>query len=357
METKNPKVSVVVPVYNAEKYIKRCMDSIINQSFNDIEIIAINDGSSDNSLNILREYEKNDKRIKVIDQENLGVSSCRNKGIKVSKGNYLVFIDSDDWIDLDMIGLMYQNSINNKSDIVICSYIREFIGHSKEKLFNLPEEVIYEKMKIRNELHRKLFGPIDIELSNPEGLDALGTVWGKLYNSELIKENQIEFVDLNIIGSNEDSFFNINVFKYVNKITFLNKPLYHYWKENSESLTSKYNPLLREQWNVLYEYMYKFIEENNYDDTYYNALQNRICINVLGLGLNECSSANKSSVIKKIGNIKSILNDKLIKDAYKNFKTENFPIHWRVFYIFNKKRLVVPSYIMLSIIEFLRTRI
>lgn len=357
MMIKNPEVSIIVPVYNTEKYLNRCLDSLINQSFSNIEIICINDGSIDGSLKILKQFEKKDNRIKVINQINSGVSSCRNKGIDVSNGNYIVFVDSDDWIDKYMIDEMYRKAINNNSDIVMCSYMREFTNRSKEKVFNLPDEVIYENKYIRTELHRKLFGPTDDELINPEGLDSLGTVWGKLYKSEIIKDNQIEFLDLKLIGSNEDSFFNINVFKYTAKIIFINKPFYHYWRDNLESLTSKYNPRLSEQWNILYKYMYNFIDENNYDSTFYNALQNRICMNVLGLGLNECSSANKSSIIEKISNIKKILNDNLIKEAYKNFKTDKFPLHWRIFYIFNKKRLVLPSYLMMSAIEFLRTRI
>lgn len=357
MMIKNPKISIIVPVYNAEKYIDRCIESIINQSFDSIEIIAINDGSTDESLNILKKYEKNDRRIKVIAQTNSGVSSCRNKGIEQAKGEYIAFVDSDDWIDINMIEIMYKKAISNNSDIIMCSYMREFKDKSKEKKINLPQEVIYENENIKNELHRKLFGPTDEELNNPEGLDALGTVWGKLYKSSLIKENKIEFVDLKIIGSNEDSLFNINLFKYTKRITFINQPLYHYWRDNTESLTSKYNPHLMDQWNVLYQYMYKFIDDNNYDDMFYDALKNRICMNVLGLGLNECSSDNKLPVRKKIINIRKILNDNVIKDAYKNFKTKQFPIHWKIFYTFNKKRLVVPSYFMMSTIEFLRTRI
>jgi len=357
MINNKPKVSIIVPVYNVENYLARCLDSLINQSFNDIEIICINDGSTDRSLDILKEYEIKDSRVKIIDKENSGVSNCRNKGINLVNGEYIVFVDSDDWINIDMLKTMYNKATENNSDIVMCSYMREFINHSKEKVFDLPKEVVYEKEEIKNKLHRKLFGPIDSELGNPEGLDALGTIWAKLYRTSIIKDNNIEFIDLKEIGSNEDSLFNIFAFKYINKITFINKPFYHYWRGNPNSLTSRYNPNLKKQWNVLFEYMYKFIDENNLDASFYKALENRICMCVLGLGLNECSKLNKLPLTKKIKNIKSILNEKLIKNAYKKFNIKKFPIHWRVFYIFNKNRLAVPSYFMISTIEFLRTRV
>ena len=96
-----PKISVIVPVYNVEKYLARCLDSIINQTLADIEIICINDGSTDNSLEILNDYAKKDSRIKIIDQTNAGLSCARNAGMQIAQGEYIGFVDSDDWIDLD----------------------------------------------------------------------------------------------------------------------------------------------------------------------------------------------------------------------------------------------------------------
>ncbi len=107
MKYNKPKVSIIVPVYNVENYLDRCLDSLINQSFDDIEIICINDGSTDNSLSILKDYEKKDARVKIINKDNSGVSDCRNNGINVANGEYIVFVDSDDWIDVNMIETMY----------------------------------------------------------------------------------------------------------------------------------------------------------------------------------------------------------------------------------------------------------
>ena len=113
------KISVIIPAYNSSKSINKCIDSIITQTYNNLEIIVLNDGSKDNTLDIIKNYEKTDKRIKIIDKENTGVANTRNKGINVSSGEYLMFIDSDDYIDKDYIENMYKEMIENNSDIVV----------------------------------------------------------------------------------------------------------------------------------------------------------------------------------------------------------------------------------------------
>lgn len=352
-----PQVSIIVPVYNVENYIERCLNSLVNQTFKDIEIITINDGSTDKSLELLNKYAKEDIRISVIDLGDEGVSYCRNLGIEKANGKYIMFVDSDDWIDSSMVEVLYKKAEENKLDLVMCSYIREFKDHSKEKIFNLPQEIIYKDNEVKNELLRKLVGPIKEELSNPEMLDALGTVWGKLYRADILKENKIKFVDLKEIGSAEDTLFNIFTFNYLKKLMFLNKPMYHYWRDNLKSVTSQYNPKLKEQRKVFFKYISDFIRENNFEQVFEEALNNRICTSVLGLGLIECSQNNKISEINKIKNIKKIIYEEYIRNAYKNLELKYFSIHWRVFYFFIKNKMSFCSYLMLSIIEFLRAKI
>ena len=354
---RQPQVSIIVPVYNVENYIERCLNSLVNQTFKDIEIITINDGSTDKSLELINKYVKEDIRVSVIDLGDEGVSYCRNLGIEKANGKYIMFVDSDDWIDSNMVEVMYKKAEENKLDLVMCSYIREFKDHSKEKIFNLPEEIIYKEDKVKNELLRKLVGPVKEELSNPEMLDALGTVWGKLYRADIFKENKINFVDLKEIGSAEDTLFNIFTFNYLKKVMFLNKPMYHYWRDNPKSVTSQYNSKLKEQRKVFFKYISDFIKENNFEQVFEEALNNRICTSVLGLGLIECSKNNKISGINKIKNIKKIINEEYIRNAYKNLELKYFSIHWRIFYFFIKNKMSFCSYLMLSTIEFLRAKI
>ena len=278
---RQPQVSIIVPAYNVENYIERCLNSLVNQTFKDIEIITINDGSTDKSLELLNKYAKEDIRVSVIDLGDEGVSYCRNLGVEKANGKYIMFVDSDDWIDSNMIEAMYKKAEENKLDLVMCSYIREFKDHSKEKRFNLPEEIIYKEDKVKNELLRKLVGPVKEELLNPEMLDALGTVWGKLYRADILKENKLKFVDLSEIGSAEDTLFNIFTFNYLKKVMFLNKPMYHYWRDNPKSVTSQYNPKLKEQRKVFFKYISDFLKENNFVQVFEEALNNRICTSVL----------------------------------------------------------------------------
>lgn len=113
------KVSVVIPIYNIEKYLRQCLDSVVNQTLKDIEIICINDGSTDNSLDILEEYQKNDDRIKIVNlKENMGVSNARNKGIELASGEYIGFVDPDDYIDLDFYEKLYKKAFQTNADIV-----------------------------------------------------------------------------------------------------------------------------------------------------------------------------------------------------------------------------------------------
>ena len=115
-----PKISVIVPVYNVEKYLRKCIESILNQTFREFELILVDDGSTDSSGKICDEYALKDSRIKVIHKENGGASSARNAGLDVAKGEYIGFVDSDDWIEMDMYGELYRLIKENNTDISVC---------------------------------------------------------------------------------------------------------------------------------------------------------------------------------------------------------------------------------------------
>ena len=128
------KISIIVPVYNVEKYLSECLDSIINQSYKNIEIILINDGSTDSSLEICQKYQKNDKRIKLISQANKGLSISRNNGMKIATGKYIMFVDSDDIIHSRMIEVLYKEIKNNKCQMAVCKF-KLFVDKFEEKKF------------------------------------------------------------------------------------------------------------------------------------------------------------------------------------------------------------------------------
>lgn len=350
-----PKVSIIVPIYNMEDVLKRCIDSLIGQTLRDIEIVAVNDGSIDASLSILQQYD--DERLIIIDQANSGVSSARNVGIQAATGAFIGFVDPDDWIELDMFEVLYETAFVEDADIVMCSYVREFGSHSKVKQFNMPDKMNVVSAELQLNMLRRLIGPLKEEIAQPELLDAWGTVWCKLYRAELMMENDVRFVDLSVIGSNEDTLFNIHMFYYASSFVFINRALYHYWRANEASITSRHNPSLLHQFLTLYGHIEQFLQEHKLSDEYYEALSNRICFNALGLGLNIIYAGkwgSMGSMLSQLKAIKLMLNNEVMRRSFKQFEWRYCPFHWKVFFICAKLRMSLGLYAMLNMIEWLR---
>lgn len=201
------KVSIIVPVYNMEKRINKCLDSLVNQTYKNIEIIIINDGSMDHSLDIIREYQSKDSRIKVINQRNMGISEARNNGLAIATGEYICFADSDDYVELDMIEELVNKINMDKSDIVVCDYYmfddqtRKVIEVGYNELFGGS---IYDNPNIIKDID---FAP-----------------WNKIYKKELF-----DGVKFPVNTKYEDFEAILKVFSKASKITKLNKPLYDYY--------------------------------------------------------------------------------------------------------------------------------
>lgn len=193
----NPKISIVVPVYNVEKYLEKCLESIINQTYHNIEIILVDDGSTDKSGELCDSYRVKDQRINVIHKKNGGLASARNVGMHTLTGDYIMFIDSDDWVDAticeDLLYAIRYYHVNAS----MCSYIREYPQKAiVKKIFD--ENVVLSG----NLIERKLCGPLGEELKFPENMESLNSMWGKLYPAQaIIKEN---VTDNKIIGPSED---------------------------------------------------------------------------------------------------------------------------------------------------------
>lgn len=341
-------VSVIIPVYNVEKYLTKCLDSVVGQTYASLEIICVNDGSPDNSSAILDAYAEKDSRIKIINQKNQGLSSARNTGIQSATGEYTVFLDSDDWFDTQVIEQAVGVAQDHGCDVVMWGYTREFADKSVEKKI-FDGDRLFNKDETRD-IHRRLAGLTGAELSNPENTDALVTAWGKLYRTDIIKENNLSFVDTKIIGT-EDLLFNMYYFGFAQSCAFIEKPYNHYRKDNETSLTRSYKPQLFSQWSELYSRIRGYIKENNLGEDFSMALDNRICLSMIGLGLNEL--CNKASHIQRVKNIRNILDSQQYKNAYKNLETCYFPLHWKVFFILCKKRCAAGVYLLLNAMQML----
>jgi glycosyltransferase involved in cell wall biosynthesis len=215
-----PTVSVIIPVYNSEKYLKKCLDSIVNQTLKNIEIIIINDGSNDNSEDIVKSYK--DTRIKYIAQENKGVSAARNLGMDIATGKYISFIDSDDWVDLDFLEKLYTTAEKYNADIAVAGIIRDRNNRIKSYLK-------FENEIITNDKFQKL-SLCDV----PE----ISYVWNKLYKSSSLKKINLKFEKNRIY---EDVLFTPQVLIKLDKLVTVPNTYYYRFRRKGSlvSLTDK----------------------------------------------------------------------------------------------------------------------
>ena len=215
-------ISVIVPIYNVEKYLDKCVDSIINQTYKNLEIILVDDGSPDNCPQMCDDYAKKDSRIRVVHKENGGLSDARNAGMKVATGEYISFIDSDDYISLDFYETLFQTMIDNDSDIVECSVVKFYEDNNFDEYND------------------------DLKVTNYETVDALDGlisenpfkqhVWNKLYKSSVALD-----IPYAVGKLNEDEFWTYQVFGKAKKVTRINKTMYYYFQRNGSIMGNGYN--------------------------------------------------------------------------------------------------------------------
>lgn len=243
------KVSIVVPVYNVEKYLRRCVDSLIAQSYLNLEILLVDDGSKDSSLSICKEYELKDSRIRVFHKENEGLGLTRNYGIERATGEYITFVDSDDYLTSDAIAVMLDRAIATNADVVIATHYYK----NKVQEVAIPER-LYSGDEIKKVLMVHMMG------NKGNKLDALSyTAWGKLYKKELFTKNNLVFPsERKLIW--EDLAFSVEAYPLCEKVYVLHKPVYYYCF-NEGSLTHTYKPNKLELVMELYHYMGTKIQE------------------------------------------------------------------------------------------------
>ncbi|MBS2969652.1 glycosyltransferase [Metabacillus sp. KIGAM252] len=209
------KVSVIIPVYNAEKYVAHCAESLLNQTLEDCEYIFINDGSNDRSQLIIEQYSRSDKRVVLINQDNHGVSAARNRGLLAAKGIYVAFVDADDYIESNMLEILYEAAVCEEIDVIVSNFESKM---DEEKVMNTYPFAINKK------LNKEYIGmhlvPYLIQAED------LNTVCTKLYRNHLIKENRIRFPEGVALG--EDGLFNMKYFCCAESLKYINYSGYHY---------------------------------------------------------------------------------------------------------------------------------
>ena len=332
------KVSIVVPIYNVEKYLEQCVDSIINQTLKDIEIILVDDGSPDNCPQICDDYAKKDSRIKVVHKKNGGLSSARNAGIEVAIGDYIGFIDSDDYIELDMYEKMYNIAIKNDVDFVISDYYR-VSDEGKVRATLDMDEGIYEKNKIKKYIFPTLIMGDDINYGN------LLAVWHCLYKRELLERNSLMFDEE--VKYSEDNLFSSIIGYNANSFYYMKGSYLYNYRYNPNSISKTYKP---DAWSVYLKMnnklKYLFFNVGDYD--FRNQLYSHIIYYAFNC-INHVGNSDKSFSYK-YKEIKRILNTKELKNGFKNFKPGNISTKlkisiWMLKHKFIINYMIIKGYI------------
>lgn len=283
-----PKVSVIVPIYNVEKYLEKCINSLLSQTLEDIQIILVNDGSKDNSGNIAKEYEKNNKdRVIYVEKENGGLSDARNYGLKYATGDFIAFLDSDDYIEKDAYEEMYNKAIEENADYVECDFIWEF-----------PNKIRIDKQyPYKNKKEMLSFVRV--------------VAWNKLIKRQLITDNNLEFPK----GLRyEDVEFTYKLIPFINKFTYVDKPFIHYVQREG-SIANVQNERTAEIFTVL-DNVIEFYKKNNIYEKYRDELEYNYARYLL------CSSLKRMCKIKD-----KTIREKLLTESWQRLNS-NFP-NWK----------------------------
>ena len=239
----NPAISIIIPVYNAEKYLKECLDSIVSQTMRSIEIICINDGSVDDSLNILKKYAKQDSRIHIYNQENSGVSVARNVGIQAARGECIIFIDADDYVDIKMMEILWENYKKYQADIIVFGGVS--FPHT---------EWVDKKLATKDSIYE--FNSINALFYETGSIPFL---WNKLFKLKLLKQKKLAFDANYALG--EDQIFQFLLFPAARKIQYISNKFYHYRVGNANSAMSHFGNKFKLKNNIHLQIVQKIIDE------------------------------------------------------------------------------------------------
>lgn len=345
-------ISVVIPVYNTVRYLRQCLDSVISQTYSDLEILIVDDGSTDGSADICDEYEKRDKRISVFHVENSGPSAARNVGIENACGEFIMFVDSDDYVDLLLCERMVHVQSKDNSDLVICAH---WNVSSKETIAKqiYGEDEFFDGSTYREDILIRTLGPICKKGTTPFQLDILTPVWARLYKTEIIKENDIRFIDLSLLPS-ECQQFNFEYAVAAKNASYIESPLYFYRRNTISSITKPYRENLFGKWKWWCEYENKFIAAKCESEDVRKGYYGRICCSVIPLCRNALKAKNYSETKKETA---IFLNDEIYKKSFSNFSMRQWPLYWKIYFWFAKRRLITPFVLMTRVAtKYLRRR-
>lgn len=304
-----PKLSIIIPIYNTGIYLHKCIKSVLSQTIEDFELILVDDGSKDESGKICDEYAASDSRVRVIHKENQGVSIARNTGIKEAKGEYIGFIDSDDWIDKDMYESMYLKAMEHNADIVMCDARTVYDNKPSEPdtISGLPGSVLLKKSDVSPKILKEI----------------AGSACRCIYRRDVILNNEIIFPEG--MPLSEDRVFNILAMGCSNSLFYIKKSFYNRYIRKGSAVSKYYENMLDIVLDVR-ERMQNALEKT-WNDKEYIAEYEKQMLQMVILSLNnEFYKTNKKTFAKKYKAIKKICDNETIKEIIINSKNDDIRV-------------------------------
>jgi glycosyltransferase involved in cell wall biosynthesis len=343
------KISIIVPVFNAETFLKSCIESILSQTLKNIELILIDDGSSDKSAAICDSF-LSDKRVQVFHIKNSGPSAARNFGISHAHGNYIGFVDADDTVEPDMFETLYLNAQSEGADLSFCNFISEKQNGKEENKSDLSGKQVFSKDEIFKLIFPYFFGYSNREMKNYKGFspfaDYSSYIWLCIFKRSVIVQNNVAFMDQKKFF-NEDNLFNMNFVFYSEKIVHSEKYLYHY-RDSDNSLTKHYNPDFLSAKIRRFLYLFDFVKKNNLSDDFNKRIRNKICIESLYI-INYYVNAKGIGFSEKYSKVRETVHNDVIKTAVKNLKLSPLGFSMLSVYLFFEKLKATPVVYLLSL--------
>ncbi len=335
------KISVIIPIYNTEEYLAKCIESVLNQDYDNLEVILVNDGSKDNSLKICEKYAEKDTRIVLIDKENTGVSDSRNHGLKIATGDYIAFVDSDDWIEPNMYSSMLESIIKTGADLCLSSYfVEDENGSVIYKLKN--DKDILDYYDLVDSIIPRIIGSDNIGLSNNK---ISGFIVRVLFNRKILFENNVFFEkDLHY---KEDEVFLIKTLFNCKKVALLDQPFYHYLKRKTSAVAS-YRPNKKEEESLAVDYIIEALEKYgkdiDYKEKYKNNFDSRFFYFQSGLVFNEAHPDSTKKLGEKLRSVKEICENKRFASLLNDLDTSDFSFFKKIRFQLMKAKMSTLLY-------------
>ena len=324
------KVSVIIPVYKVEKYLERCVKSVMNQTLKDIEIILVDDGSPDNCPKLCDDFAEIDSRVKVIHKKNQGLGMARNSGLDIAIGEYIGFVDSDDYIHLEMYEMLYNKIKNYNVDAVLCGFMRDVAGKvSSWPVDGMPEEETV--IDFKKEYLPKVIGSLPNEKNNQSfGYSSCNI----LFKREIIKKHNLRFVDEQTFLS-EDILFPLDYASCSGKLLLLPRDFYCY-RKNCDSLSQKYDVSRFDRSVALYREMGRRVKSYGLPIPQLDLRLDRVMLFETLFSVNE--AVDDSSFAKSISRLKYIMNNEVLQGVLKTYPIKEMTFQNKVFYTLLKRK-------------------